>query len=246
MTQEELDSLLMSEEFSTDEETPLVSDELDLGVLTSPSDGQGEPLALEESDDEAYDSSGYRLSANKAWPPPPPTEDHKVVYQLDDVTRDSEVKANEVFDKLESVSNEAMSIESDANELKKFLKNQKELLGKLNEKFPTIEAFKVGLGNIEEANARLESIINSSLNAGDAVMSAMDIMQYQDIHRQKIERVINVMRALSKYMNSLFEGKVDDTKRVSSATHIHGDTSTEDVVNEDDIEALIASFGKSS
>lgn len=246
MTQEELDSLLMSEEFSTDEETPLVSDELDLGVLTSPSDGQGEPLALEESDEEAYDSSGYRLSANKAWPPPPPTEDHKVVYQLDDVTRDSEVKANEVFDKLESVSNEAMSIESDANELKKFLKNQKELLGKLNEKFPTIEAFKVGLGNIEEANARLESIINSSLNAGDAVMSAMDIMQYQDIHRQKIERVINVMRALSKYMNSLFEGKVDDTKRVSSATHIHGDTSTEDVVNEDDIEALIASFGKSS
>ncbi len=246
MTQEELDSLLMSEEFSTDEETPLVSDELDLGVLTSPSDGQGEPLALEESDEEAYDSSGYRLSANKAWPPPPPTEDHKVVYQLDDVTRDSEVKANEVFDKLESVSNEAMSIESDANELKKFLKNQKELLGKLNEKFPTIEAFKVGLGNIEEANARLESIINSSLNAGDAVMSAMDIMQYQDIHRQKIERVINVMRALSKYMNSLFEGKLDDTKRVSSATHIHGDTSTEDVVNEDDIEALIASFGKSS
>lgn len=246
MTQEELDSLLMSEEFSTDEETPLVSDELDLGVLTSPSDGQGEPLALEESDEEEYDSSGCRLSANKAWPPPPPTEDHKVVYQLDDVTRDSEVKANEVFDKLESVSNEAMSIESDANELKKFLKNQKELLGKLNEKFPTIEAFKVGLGNIEEANARLESIINSSLNAGDAVMSAMDIMQYQDIHRQKIERVINVMRALSKYMNSLFEGKLDDTKRVSSATHIHGDTSTEDVVNEDDIEALIASFGKSS
>jgi len=169
-----------------------------------------------------------------------------VVYQLDDVTRDSEVKANEVFDKLENVSNEAMSIESDANELKKFLKNQKELLEKLNEKFPMIEAFKVGLGNIEEANVRLESIINSSLNAGDAVMSAMDIMQYQDIHRQKIERVINVMRALSKYMNSLFEGKLDDTKRVSSATHIHGDTSTEDVVNEDDIEALIASFGKSS
>lgn len=72
MTQEELDSLLMSEEFSTDEETPLVSDELDLGVLTSPSDGQGEPLALEESNEEEYDSSGYRLSANKAWPPPPP------------------------------------------------------------------------------------------------------------------------------------------------------------------------------
>lgn len=234
MTQEELDSLMMSEEFGSDEGAN-VGDEAGL-----------EALGSEESEEggEKFDSDGYRLTANNAWPPPPPTEDHKVVYQLDDVTRDSEVKAGEVFDKLESVSNESMSIENDANELKKFIKNQQELLEKLSEKFPNIEAFKVALGNAEEANSRVESIINSSLNAGDAVMSAMDIMQYQDIHRQKIERVINVMRALSKYMNSLFEGKVDDSKRVASATHIHGDTSTEDVVSEDDIEALIASFGK--
>ena len=70
------------------------------------------------------------------------------------------------------------------------------------------------------------------------------IMQYQDIHRQKIERVINVMRALSGYMNALFEGRIDDDARVSSATHLPGDTSTEDVVNNDDIEALLASFGQ--
>jgi len=69
----------------------------------------------------------------------------------------------------------------------------------------------------------------------------MDIMQFQDIHRQKIERVINIMRELLKYMNKIFEGKIDDTKRVSSARHIHGDT-TEDVVEEDDLEALIAQF----
>jgi hypothetical protein len=73
-------------------------------------------------------------------------------------------------------------------------------------------------------------------------MSVMDIMQYQDIHRQKIERVINVMRALSKYMNTLFEGKVDDDKRVSSAQHIVGDTN-HDVASTDDIEALLAQFG---
>jgi chemotaxis regulatin CheY-phosphate phosphatase CheZ len=73
-------------------------------------------------------------------------------------------------------------------------------------------------------------------------MSVMDIMQYQDIHRQKIERVINVMRALSKYMNTLFEGKIDDDKRVSSAQHIAGDTHN-DVASTDDIEALLAQFG---
>ena len=70
----------------------------------------------------------------------------------------------------------------------------------------------------------------------------MDIMQYQDIHRQKIERVINVMRALAQYMNSLFEGKIDDSKRVSSAVYIAGDNK-EDIASDDDIEALIASFG---
>jgi len=82
----------------------------------------------------------------------------------------------------------------------------------------------------------------SVADINDNTMMIMDIMQYQDIHRQKIERVINVMRALSNYMNSLLEGQVDDEKRVSSATHIDGDN-TQDVVNNDDIEALIASFG---
>jgi hypothetical protein len=43
-------------------------------------------------------------------------------------------------------------------------------------------------------------------------------------------------------MNRLFEGKIDDTKRVKSATHIHGDEN-EEIVSEDDIEALIAQFG---
>jgi hypothetical protein len=50
------------------------------------------------------------------------------------------------------------------------------------------------------------------------------------------------MRALSRYMNSLFDTKVADEKRVSSAVHIAGDA-TEDVVDEEDIEALIAAFG---
>jgi hypothetical protein len=44
-------------------------------------------------------------------------------------------------------------------------------------------------------------------------------------------------------MNSLFEGQIADEKRVGSAVHIHGDN-TEDVVGDDDIEALIASFGQ--
>ena len=51
------------------------------------------------------------------------------------------------------------------------------------------------------------------------------------------------MRALSGYMNSLFASNKDDKKRVSSAVHLVGDD-TENVVGEEDIEALIASFGQ--
>ena len=72
-------------------------------------------------------------------------------------------------------------------------------------------------------------------------MNVMDIMQYQDIHRQKIERVINVMRSLSYYMSNLLEGRLDDTKRVASAQHIIGD-SNRDTVSQSDIEELLSQF----
>ena len=91
---------------------------------------------------------------------------------------------------------------------------------------------------------RVEELLMNAQMAEDEIMMTMDIMQYQDIHRQKIERVINVMRALSRYMSALFEGSKDDNSRVGSAVHIHGDTTTEDVVSNEDIEALIASLGK--
>jgi chemotaxis regulatin CheY-phosphate phosphatase CheZ len=177
-----------------------------------------------------------------SYPPPPPTEDHKVVYQLDDVTRESEVKASEIFDRLESVSNELMNIDDAIPEVTASLKSNVEIFQKLSDKFPDIEIFSKQL---EVNKTALDSIANmstSSENCSDEVMMAMDTMQFQDIHRQKIERVINVMRALSNYMNGLLEGKIDDSERVSSAVHIAGDTTTEDVVNNDDIESLISAF----
>ncbi len=229
MTQEELDALM--------------AEDVDLSELEDSNDEESKEKS-DSSHNDNMDAENYRVTADHQWPPPPPTDDHKVVNQLDDVTKDSEIKATQIFDRLEEVSNEMMNVESNSNEIKAILETQKELFIKLHEKFPNIEAFKSSIGSIEEASLKMDNVINSSLNAGDSVMVAMDIMQYQDIHRQKIERVINVMRALSKYMNSLFEAKIEDSKRVSSATHLAGDTTTENVVSEDDIEALIASLGK--
>jgi chemotaxis regulatin CheY-phosphate phosphatase CheZ len=173
--------------------------------------------------------------------PPPATDDHKVVSQLDEVTKESEEKASEILDIMDQISNAMMDNEEHLNKVLEFLKAHKELFEKLSSKFPHITTFSEEKEKIDEMIELVNSSIENSQNASDNIMMAMDIMQFQDIHRQKIERVINIMRELLKYMNRIFEGKIDDSKRVSSARHIHGD-STEDVVEEDDLEALIAQF----
>jgi hypothetical protein len=43
-------------------------------------------------------------------------------------------------------------------------------------------------------------------------------------------------------MNALLESRVDDSKRVSSAKHIVGDTETKDLVANDDIADLLEAF----
>jgi hypothetical protein len=191
------------------------------------------------------DAKDYRVSPDAdVWPPPPPTEEHKVVHQLDEVTQDSEKKASEIFDILEDISNISMDMEEDIGSIKTDLSSIKDTFEKLNQKFPNINTFKESLQKIEAMQEKSNSLEENFQTINDQTMQAMDIMQFQDIHRQKIERVVNVMRLLARYMNSLFEGAVDDGKRVSSAVHIHGDSGTEDVVNEEDIDALIEAFGK--
>lgn len=222
MTQEELDSLMNGEPDITE------VDEV--------------PKQEEEFKKETFDPNDFRVEADKKWPPPPPTEDHKVVHQLDEVTKDTEVKGTQIFDQLEIMGDSASKIQKQAKSLKKYLETQEELFSKLCAAFPHIQSFQNALESTQSVKDNIKEILNASDEINDASMQAMDLMQYQDIHRQKIERVINVMRALAQYMNSLFEGKIDDSKRVSSAVFITGDNK-DDVANEEDIEALIASFG---
>ena len=248
MTQEELDALMAGGLEDDLGDTKEASQEVaDVKEETDEVAEVAEAMSAKADEPQANSSKhgeNYRVSADGVWPPPPPTEDHKMVHQLDDVTRDSEEKATQMFDKLEMINNFFMDAESDSNSLKDAINSNVELFTTLSEKFPNIAAFSEAL---EKNNALLGTIDNiiSNLQMGqDEIMMAMDMMQYQDIHRQKIERVINVMRALSKYMNTLFEGRIDDDKRVGSAVHIAGDTTTENLVSNDDIEALIESLGK--
>lgn len=234
MTQEELDALM--------------SGDIDLDEAYAESEPEETPVPAEEpvetNEYNETDANKYRVSALHSWPPPPPTDDNKMVHQLDDVTKESEAKASQIFDLIEGISNDLGDGEKGIKSVRTTLNSNIELFKTLSAKFPHVDAFKTQLEKNESAKEEAENILDILQNGGDSIMNIMDIMQYQDIHRQKIERVINVMRALSTYMNHLFAGKIDDSKRVTSAVHIHGDTSTEDVVSSDDIEALLASFGK--
>jgi hypothetical protein len=235
MTQEELDALMAGAD-NIDELEDVAGEEI--------SEVENELEATNDDEVAEVDDAlplGYNDDTAHQWPLPA-TDENKMVHQLDDVTKESEEKASEIFDIIESISTDLMDKEENLSAVIEILTSNVELFTTLSAKFPEVEAFKTQLEKNEDALTQTNEAVEILQNSGDSIMSVMDIMQYQDIHRQKIERVINVMRALSKYMNTLFEGKIDDDKRVSSAQHIAGDTHN-DVASTDDIEALLEQFG---
>lgn len=229
MTQEELDALMNEDMEMDDTSEESMAHEIENDI--------------EDAANSFDDPDAYRVSAVNTWPPPPPTDDNKMVHQLDDVTKESEEKATEIFDLIEGISNDLSDSEDTVRNIDTVLDANIALFQTLCAKFPHVEAFQAQLEQNAAAKEHTEALTAMMQNNGDTIMNIMDIMQYQDIHRQKIERVINVMRALSGYMNHLFASKIDDSKRVASAVHLPGDSTTDSVVSSDDIEALLASFG---
>ena len=235
MTQEELDALMSGDIEDMDTEDSATEEQ----EVEDEVDDVAQDSASEESEEIP---AGYSEETAHQWPLPA-TDENKMVHQLDDVTKESEEKASEIFDIIEVISSDLMDKEENLNSVVEVLNSNIELFTTLHEKFPDVEAFSRQLESNKSALELSNETIEVLQNSGDSIMNVMDIMQYQDIHRQKIERVINVMRALSKYMNTLFEGKIDDEKRVSSAQHIAGDTHN-DLASTDDIEALLEQFGQ--
>lgn len=70
------------------------------------------------------------------------------------------------------------------------------------------------------------------------IFDTMSMMQYQDIHRQKIERVINTMVDISTMMNSSLQ---DVVNIAPSAKHI--DDSDGEAVSDDELADLVAKMG---
>lgn len=171
--------------------------------------------------------------------PLPVKNENKVVNQLNEVADDSEEKASQIFDVLSFILDQNNEVQKYNKNMGEFIDGQVTLLEALAKKFPNIDVFSQ---NLETAKSLVEDSksLNSTIDGeNNKVFEAMELMQYHDINRQKIERVMAVIRKLSSYLNGIFE---DDNEKpeVQIAKHISGDAN--DVVAEDDINSLIAEF----
>lgn len=207
-----------------------------------------EEKAEEKVDEKAKSSENEK--SGKEWAehkieegvfPFPADDDTKVVSQLSEVANDTEEKALQIFDVLSLVLDNNDDSSKGIKQSDAFVKQQIILLKKLNSKFPNISEFKENLdlaSTIEETNKNLLASIDAE---NMKIFEAMELMQFNDINRQKIERVMSVIRKLSSYLNNLFEDDRPENE-IIVAKHISGDD-TDDLLADEDLESLISEFG---
>ena len=171
--------------------------------------------------------------------PLPAEKDTKVVTQLSQVANDSEEKVSQIFDVLSLTLDNNGTIRNKLKKNEEFISSQINLLNSLATRFPNIKVFNEHLSNAKEITTSMTEMKNILNDEDNHIFQAMELMQFNDINRQKIERVMAVIRKLSMYLNNLFE---DDgsSKDIAVAKHIHGDENS-DLIG-DDLDKLIAEF----
>ncbi len=242
---DDIDELLAS--IDNVEESSSVSDvdSSDIDELLSSIDGVEEekPAEVAPSAPEVESNARYDVEdqIQKGVFPLPADQESKVVSQLSAVANDSEEKASKIFDVLSYILDENSAIDGSVKKLEEFMEAQENVLQTLNAKFPNVDVFSTNLELLNSLKDEPKAIRDRLNNENNELFSAMELMQYHDINRQKIERVMSVIRKLTIYLNNIFE---DDNshEEIVVAKHIAGD-STNDLVGDEDLDALIAEFG---
>jgi len=196
----------------------------------------------EEDEEKAKDEIVKEWSSSKINEgvfPFPVENDTKVVSQLSQVANDSEEKVSQIFDVLSIALDNNGDIRKRIKEYEEFTSSQANLLNSLISKFPNIKIFGAQLEKVKTFEESLQSLKMLLDDEDMQIFQGMELMQFNDINRQKIERVMSVIRKLSLYLNNLFEE--ENPKEIPTAKHIYGDSSTQDLVG-DDLDKLIAEF----
>jgi len=210
------------------------------GIVDDGSDiEEGLDTNLEQKETKKDQSMEELIDSNQY--PMPVKHENKVVNQLNEVADDSEEKASQIFDVLSFILDENNEIQNYNKNMGEFIDTQVLLLDALAKKFPNIDVFSQNLETAKTLVEDSKSLSSKIDGENNKVFEAMELMQYHDINRQKIERVMAVIRKLNSYLNGIFE---DDNEKpeVQIAKHISGDSN--DIVGADDIDSLIAEFSE--
>lgn len=132
-----------------------------------------------------------------------PEEDHRVVDKLDEITKESEEKVNQLFELLENAVSRIDEMDAELKRAKPYLDEHKKFMDLFVSVFPkasvnkNYEYFTNVLKIFDEIQKTHEELKNY-------IFDAMELLQFQDITRQKIEKVISVIQALHEYLNNWF------------------------------------------
>ncbi len=227
---------------TTDEEaSPAVVDNNDIDALIK----ELEVLNIDEVIDETIEDTNSKSlelleKIDKEIFPLPVDNDTKVVNQLSEVANDSEEIVSQIFDVLSLTLDNNNVTRSKVKELESYLSSEQELLNSLCAKFPNIEVLNTQKELTNEMFSKLKEIENISSSEDIKIFEAMELIQFKDINKQKIERVMSVIRKLSLYLNNLFED-TNSSQEIVVTNHIHGDKD-HDLIG-DDLDKLINEFG---
>jgi hypothetical protein len=162
--------------------------------------------------------------------------------QLGEVANDSEEKATKIFDALSYILEDNEELRKTTKSLDGFIQSQHKMLEMLNKKFPNVKEFSENLELVKSLLDKPQEIQERLHNRDKELFDTMELMQFHDINRQKIERVMGLVINLSRQLNAIFEDESNSVV-LPGANHLPGDKSS-DLVNSDDLESLIAEFGK--
>lgn len=223
------------------EESPAVVDNNDIDALIK----ELEVLNIDEVIDETIEDTNSKSlelleKIDKEIFPLPVDNDTKVVNQLSEVANDSEEIVSQIFDVLSLTLDNNNVTRSKVKELESYLSSEQELLNSLCAKFPNIEVLNTQKELTNEMFSKLKEIENISSSEDIKIFEAMELIQFKDINKQKIERVMSVIRKLSLYLNNLFED-TNSSQEIVVTNHIHGDKD-HDLIG-DDLDKLINEFG---
>ncbi len=161
------------------------------------------------------------VPAPPSAPAPEPHQDGSghVISELDTVTAVTERESNKVMDQLDQIS--------------QLVSRQQQLV--------TDMMRHEGAQTTGAQNA-IHEVMSASKEIQDKVFEAMDLMQFQDITRQKLERIVHHLRQIHDYIVDLLgTGLKSDVER-PSISHTIAQTGTTPDENKAHADAVIEAF----